>query len=431
MLNHFLSLKPVGRILNVLLGLRLGERRVLVLILSCIVIGGCIRESEPQVPTSLVQTPIETPLAAAILESKTQTPLPTRTPPIAEASTTTSPAPASTLTRTPIPTSTQSNQSSVADSQLAFTSLHDGYPAIYTIDIKNGSFNRLAPAPMQSFQPNWSPDGKMVGFLSVAETGISQLFFWDVLENKLVETELKDVTAFSWSPDSQSVVLASRELSPENRYQTYILSVTELQLSILFESDVVSLDVQWSPANDRVLSLALLTRGQFRFAYILDLEGNASELPLKGSPFYLQWDPTGQQIAYDNSYYPAFEQKEIRIIGVDGANDRALTEMTIFAHDPQWSPNGDMITFQSYTDDSNPVINIKNLSTGETRQISSPNKSSWYPSWSSNGKHIAYLAETDDVKSTGYSLYVYSVESGETIELVDDLVAAYRPAWRP
>lgn len=427
----YLFLTQRGKTRNTPLKLRASRQMVLVTLLMGVLVGGCTPIATPQLAATVTQMPHGTPSIRPETILGTPTRLISEAPTLA-VSMTPSLAPTSTEVPTTTPVPVQTQQPFREDSQLiAFTSLQDGYPAVYTIDISKGFLGRLTPDSVSGFRPQWSPDGRMLGFLSVDENEDKQLLVLDVQQNRLLGAEISHVTSFSWSPDSQLVVFASNELTPGNRYRTYTMSITNLQPQVLYESDVVALDVQWSPTSNQILNLALFERIQAKFAYILDLTGNAKELPLKGSPGYVDWDPTGQQIAYDNTFFPAFDQREIRVIRVDGVDDRPVTEADHFTHDPQWSPNGEMVAYQGYTEDTNPVIYMKNLSSNETIQVSSSDMNSQYPSWSPNGKYIAFLVETDNVAEIGYALYIFSIETGKVTKLVNEFVAAYRPDWRP
>lgn len=426
MLNQLISLTHKYRNKKVSLGSQISKRVVWVTLLIGVLVGGCNPVIGSQSSTPVMAIPTGTPLATPkqlIFETKISQMVPTNAP--------SSITPMDTLIPTSTPIPVQTKQSFGENSQLiAFTSLHNGYPTVYTINTDNGSLNRLTPDSMSGFLPKWSPDGEMIGFLSTTEANNSQLVVVDVLNKELFKADVNNINSFSWSPDGQFIVFTSNKLTPDNHYRTYTMSVADLQPKVLYESDVVALDVQWSPTNDQILSLAL-TSVQLQFAYILDLTGGAKELPLKGSPGYADWNPNGQQIAYDNIYFPAFGQKEIRMINVNGVDDKPITEADYFSHDPQWSPNGDMIAYQSYAEDTNPIIYLKNINTGAKVQVSSSDMRSWYPSWSSNGKYIAFLVETEHLETKGYSLHVFSVDTGEVTKFVDEFVAAYRPDWHP
>ncbi|MBN2387668.1 MAG: serine/threonine-protein kinase [Anaerolineales bacterium] len=94
--------------------------------------------------------------------------------------------------------------------RIAFTSLRDGYPQIYVLDLRDNELARLTdtPSDVQALQPAWSPDGIQIAYavrrLSVSqiwvmsETGRGQfqlvrsgIDFWDYLP--------------VWSPDGEFV----------------------------------------------------------------------------------------------------------------------------------------------------------------------------------------------------------------------------------
>jgi TolB protein len=80
--------------------------------------------------------------------------------------------------------------------------------------------------------------------------------------------------------------------------------------------------------------------------------------------------------------------KEIYIVDYDGHNEKQLTSDKTIALLPRWSPQGDMICFNSYKDGS-PMLYLKELGSGKVRRLSDRKGLNAGGSWSPDGKSLA------------------------------------------
>jgi len=80
--------------------------------------------------------------------------------------------------------------------------------------------------------------------------------------------------------------------------------------------------------------------------------------------------------------------KEIYIADYDGQNEKQLTSDKTIALLPRWSPQGDMICFNSYKDGS-PMLYLKELLSGKVRRISDRQGLNAGGSWAPDGKSLA------------------------------------------
>ncbi len=95
---------------------------------------------------------------------------------------------------------------------------------------------------------------------------------------------------------------------------------------------------------------------------------------------------------------------------------------------PSWSPDGSWIAFhRRHPENSHWQIFVKNIRSGEERQLVCGRDNGWSPTWSPDGSLIAY-ARGD----RGNDLWAINVETGETRSLKDkyDADDAY-PSWSP
>jgi Tol biopolymer transport system component len=112
-----------------------------------------------------------------------------------------------------------------------------------------------------------------------------------------------------------------------------------------------------------------------------------------------------------------------------------LTRNRADEFDPEWSPDGSKIAFDSNRD-GNYQIYIKNLDTGATSKLFQSSNQDRFPSWSPNDDYIAYLSRP--IKSSPgshqtWNINIVGVDNKNIITIpVDwDETAEEKPIWSP
>jgi TolB protein len=262
----------------------------------------------------------------------------------------------------------------------------------------------------------------MIAFLSDREDPDGQLFVMnsDGSDAKRM-TDISGVNTFDWSPDSQTLVFASKEPNPNNDYVIYKIAIDRPEPIPLFNCPEFVAGLLWSPlgnsilvgAGDRPTRDAILILGLYygdvkhlRISFTRGIFGN-------------DWHPDGMKIAYDGVYDWESERDLINVINADGTGDRPLTEVSHSAGYPHWSPQGDKLAYVCYFENEPPGICLLDLIENQTVRVSPMGVSAISPRWSNDGRIIAYLVETDDVEITGYSLNLYFIDTDITSVIVN------------
>jgi TolB protein len=315
---------------------------------------------------------------------------------------------------------------------LAFTALVDGRSVIHVMQLDSREPIPVTTMMYDARSPQWSPEGTRLAFIAAINANEPSRLCMAVLPDYQMDClELSGVISFAWAPSGDQLVIATNALVDGPSYKTYLYDLKNRKLSVLLEADVPTVHLEWSPDGRWISAIATSVQTTVRFVYLLSTHGQMQRLQLKGMPETLDWHPSGQQLAYDNIDYPTFDQLDIHVINVDGTGDHPLTNMRQFAHEPQWSPSGTSLAFQSYGPNESPALYIMDVKAGRTTQISPLGARSSVPTWSPDGRIIAFLVETEDVQASGYSLNLYYVGTGIVQELLGGGLLPRWPAWRP
>src|SRR5262245_63510611 len=136
------------------------------------------------------------------------------------------------------------------------------------------------------------------------------------------------------------------------------------------------------------------------------------------------WSPDGSRIAFQ-AYWTSTWQ--IWTVKADGTDLRAVTSSPYDDREPAWSPDGRRIAFSSDRSGSYDVWTLT-LASGEVKQVTSDPSNEFYPSWKGNGE-IAFVSDRRDKPGVYVIATDVSGTSERLIAAVDGAVAA--PAFGP
>ena len=118
---------------------------------------------------------------------------------------------------------------------------------------------------------------------------------------------------------------------------------------------------------------------------------------------------------------------QIHVVNSDGNDMQAITSGSNFDANPDWSPNGSRIAFNSSRDDSayGAEIHTINPDGSEVKMISK--KQSTNPVWSPSGSYILYQADAGDYTSD--DLYIMNLKGKLIQRLTDNTLGDYSADW--
>jgi len=140
------------------------------------------------------------------------------------------------------------------------------------------------------------------------------------------------------------------------------------------------------------------------------------------------WSGDGSQIAYNNVFTDGdgnFTDIEVFVSEANGLDARNVTNNPAFDVSPDWSPVTDEIVFQSNRDGGNDLY-IVDVTSGETRRLTTDGLPKNRPEWSPDGAQITYWQLEDDQAQ----LQVVDANTG-TVNTITAEGQNLWPSWSP
>jgi len=236
----------------------------------------------------------------------------------------------------------------IFNTRIAFVGDGTGHKEIYVADFDGFNQRRLTSDNSIDLNPEWSPDGKSLTFVSYKKGNPSQrenpnLYVMNLATKSvqiLSQRPGLNITP-AWHPQGGKLAVT---LSVSGNSELYLIDSRGQILEQLTKSFAISVSPSWSPDGRKLAYVS--NRTDKPQIYILDLAGNTStRLTFEGdyntSP---AWSPRGDRIAFSGFHEGRFD---IFLISPNGNNLQQLTGGSGDNENPCWSPDGRMILFQS------------------------------------------------------------------------------------
>jgi Tol biopolymer transport system component/imidazolonepropionase-like amidohydrolase len=303
---------------------------------------------------------------------------------------------------------------------------------IWILEVATGAVHRVTDDPSENRMPSWSPDDKEIAFSSTREGGNS---VWVVKvadgKTRMAATATGTVEAPSWSPSGKIVYHSL----PENESR---LEVDGQPLT--GRENAFSFRVSWASPAD----FFYVSDGKIRKRSING--GEAKTIEFKATlnvthPVYTRrkrdFTSTAPRqalgivrpvISADGKKIVFAALGDIYLMRVGGKPEN-ITKDRYLDTDPAFSPDGNQLVYSSDRGGNLLQLWIRDLLTGQDRQLTHLTTQPQGAVWSGDGKKIAFF-DVDGMWRAA-SLAVVDVTTGKVTKVHASLFGPGNPTWSP
>ena len=306
---------------------------------------------------------------------------------------------------------------------------------IWLAKTAGGAALRLTAGPGRDETPRWSPDGKVLAFLSDRD-GSNQIWLIDLGGGEASKPASVEggVSTFAWSPDGRKIAFLGRAPKPPEPdkasnmpedvivydpdvpgLQLFVLDVASGKISRLTHDSSAVTDFSWSPDGKKIAFAAQPSpRIQDLFRtdiFSVDLETQTvRDLVMRpGIDTFPRFSPDGKEVAFltTDGKTEWIANWYLCVVPAEGGAPRNLTpKFNEFMFTPQWSPDGRRIFFQSPAGLRDQLFSVS-PNGGEPKPLLKGDFFWSDFSFSANGERVAFLG-TDS--STPTEVFVSGLE---------------------
>jgi len=300
---------------------------------------------------------------------------------------------------------------------------------IWVLDLKTGAFKQLTTNRAEDYMPSWSPDDKEIAFASTRDggRGLWAVTVADAKERKVL-TAAGHVDAPSWGPGGQIVYHSDADRG--SRLEVEGRPLTGGENAFAFRAS-------WTSTTD----FYYVSDGKIRKRSLAG--GDAQTIEFKATlvvtpALYTHkrdFDSTVPRralgivrpvISPDGTKVAFAAVGDIYVIPVGGKPEN-ITKDKYLDTDPAWSPDGSQLVYSSDKGGGFLQLWIRDMKTGQDRQLTHITTQPQGAAWSPDGKKIAFFDVDAMWRESNVS--VIDVASGQVTKIHDSLFAPGTPTW--
>ena len=223
-------------------------------------------------------------------------------------------------------------------SRIVFATVRFDNYEIYAMDADGTNQENVSNHPLDDMDPDWSPDGTKIAFVSNRNVHVDQIYVMDADgTNQIRLTDGPREKRFpDWSPDGGKIAFTVRDAEPH-------IAVMDADGNNREKFEDHATEPSWSPDGKKIAFLSW--RDKNHEIFVKGADGKGLEKVAHGhSPSF---SPDGSRIAF----YEGHEGfRHVYVIDIDGKNRARLTHNQGHHSHPTWSPDGGAIAYMVYKD---------------------------------------------------------------------------------
>jgi Tol biopolymer transport system component len=221
----------------------------------------------------------------------------------------------------------------------------------------------------------------------------------------------------NWSPDGKKIVFVSKR---DGNNEVYLMNKDGSEINKLTNTNAKESDPSIAPDGTKILFLS--ERDGVSQIYVMNIDGSnpINITKTKNHEFSPCWSPKGDKIAFQST---RDETSQIYIMNVDGSNPQKVSDLDYNNSFPKWSSDGKKLICQSVKLPNDFKCSIIHLDNAKIEHINTdPNKRYISDCFSKDNKHVLYHSiEPISYTETSSNLYTYDIELKTSKQLVKNL----------
>lgn len=309
-----------------------------------------------------------------------------------------------------------------------------GNKQIYVKILGTATPLRLTSDSADSVDPSWSPDGRFIAFIRLADTG-NAIYIVPALGgperriHTLLDPTSWDYAGVAWTADGKHLIFPDR-VPQEEPSSLFTISLDTLQTRRL-TSPPFSWDGDWTPAVSPDGRLVAFVRGPesaVRNVYVMSSDGGAPRRLTTDGRLILgvAWTADSRNVVFSSNRDGSFSLWQVP------ASGGALTHLAAGgdnAYSPAISRRGNLLAYAHGTGKWNIVrLDLRNAAAAGAGEILSSNQQDSSPQFSPDGTRIAFQSW----RSGAQEVWICNADGSDPVQLTFFAGALTgSPRWSP
>lgn len=306
--------------------------------------------------------------------------------------------------------------SSKTDSKIMFISRRIENSAdwnLFTMNIDGSQQLKLTDLTVRCEKVVVSHSGQTVLFVHYSDDNFYELYSINIngTNQTLIDRANRYCGSPDWSMDDSKIIYSKSRNESTDERDLILFDVSQKNKQTLTDSDNNILG-RFSKDNKIVFWRQINTSNDI---YLMDIDGSNKQkiIPNASCPV---WSPGGKRIAYISK--GDLNSPQIFIACSDGSNAKQLTSSYLPCWDsgfptfgnsnPQWTPDGEKIVYESNINDGLPEVYIMNSDGSNQTRLTDTDRRNEDPVISSDGNFIIFLSNRD--LSFNFDIFVMGID---------------------